>query len=130
MANLHYLAADSLNMALKFRDGKIWGNERKSFSLGPWNLDVWLHVRSDVVDKNECGLWVSLTKRLWLYLMIDKKGTRIVVFDAKKYGITLDSYQQFGGTSVRETFQSLGKAAKAMYVYHEDVGWAGAQLAS
>jgi hypothetical protein len=129
MANLHYLAADSLNMPLKFKDGQIWGNERKSFGLGPWNLDLFLHVRSDVVDKNECGLWVSLTKRVWMYLMIDKKGTRFAVFDAQEIGITLENFREFGGTSVATTYECLGAAVKAVFLFDEEMGWRR-QLAS
>jgi hypothetical protein len=123
MANLHYLAADSLNMPLKFKEGKIWGSQRKSFTLGPWTLDLFLHVRSDVVAKNECGLWVSLTKRLWLYLMIDKRGTRIAVFDAQEVGITLDTTKDFGGEAVGFTLASLGKAVKAVFQYDDEMGW-------
>jgi hypothetical protein len=130
MANLHYLAADSLNMPLKFKDSKLWGNERKSFTLGPWNIDIWLHARSDVMGKNECSVWVSVTKRLWLYLMIDtKKGTRLAVFDAKECGITLDNCETWGDRTIQGTLDLLGTSVKASYQFKEEMGWTR-QLAS
>jgi hypothetical protein len=124
MGNLSYLAADALNIPLT-KDRKseaLSGFERKPFTFGPWHLDVWVHVRQDIHTNKEVGLFVSMTKRLWAYLMVDSRYTRLHIFDAIAAGINLDNSYEFGGSHVKGTLEKLQPYITATFSYDE-VGW-------
>lgn len=114
-----FLCADTVGIPLFFdeKNKKIWGAERKSFSLGPWNLDVWMEVHSDHVENKEVSLWVSLTKNLWVYLIIGTKKTYMLVLDAKKLGITLQNYGTFNGLTPMGTAKKIKEGVKAVFEY-------------
>jgi hypothetical protein len=98
-----YLAADTLGMQLFGNAaGKLWGAERQSFTLGPWNLDVWTEAHSDFNTLKECGVWVRVTDKLWLYCWVGLKRTLILVVDAKALGISQATREQFSlGTGLK-----------------------------
>ena len=125
--SIKYLTADALNMTLQTKDDKVWGGDIRTFKFGPWSLNLWLHVESDICNKQNCSLWVRLTNRVWFYLMVTERSTKLAVFDAEEVGITLENYEKFGGSSMKETLEQLGSAVKAMFEFTGDF-WIGMPL--
>jgi hypothetical protein len=123
-----FLASDTLNMQLMEKDGKIWGAESKPFSFLTWKLNVWQQAQSDIVDEKYASLWVSISKRVWFYLIIGKKTSHIIVFDAielltgtpKLPEETMDAVARFGGVSIKETVTKIQSSIKGIFKFSID----------
>lgn len=102
-------------MQLFGKGDTVWGAGVKNFDFGPWGLHLWLEAKSDICNQKECGLWVSLTKRVWLYVMVTSRSTKLAVFDAGEFGITMENYKNFGKSSLKDTLEELGSSVKAVF---------------
>jgi len=106
-AGFGYIAADILGIRLYHEGKDLWGAERKDFQVGPWEYSLWLEANGFTHGK-ECGVFVKVTKRVWLYVMLMPLYHGIAVFDAEKANLAID-----GGSS-KDVKWLNGKSCEAV----------------
>jgi hypothetical protein len=119
----HVYVADMFDITLYEKKGEAWGGERKTITLGPWNLDIFLRVESFRLNKKECGFFAMITKRVWLYVAIDTRFVKMYVFDAKEAGMTWEHKVVTENVSLEKLATNLGAAIKSTYIYEHGQGW-------
>lgn len=81
---LGYFAADTLGVTLHQIKDTLIANEVHPITLGPWRMDLSVEVTSDILTGTELGFWVTLAKRIPLYLIVREKECWLFVLDAQK----------------------------------------------
>lgn len=79
--DLPFFAADTLGVTLYQVDGTMLANEVHQIRLGPWKIDLPVDVMSDVLGATEMGFWVTLAKKLRMYVIIREKENWLFVLD-------------------------------------------------
>jgi hypothetical protein len=113
-AGLLYIAADILGMRLYSKDKDLWGAERKDFQVGPWEFSLWLEANGQINGK-ECGVFVKVTKRVWLFVVLQPHNHSIVVFDAGE--LEKEPNELFTSRDVESVLFALGDSVKKVFEY-------------
>lgn len=80
---LLYGIADTLQMKLGQVGAGYKGKESRTITVGPWNLDSTILVKSDVIEKTIASFWVHIRQDLWAYIICHERGeaVNIILFN-------------------------------------------------
>lgn len=79
--DLGFFAADTLGVTLYQVEGALVANEIHQTKLGPWRVELPIDVTSDVPGGAELGFWVTIAKKLRLYVIIRERENWLFVLD-------------------------------------------------
>jgi hypothetical protein len=82
--DLPFFAADTLGVTLYQVGSQLVANETHQVRFGPWRVELPVDVSSDVSGGAELGFWVTLAKRLQLYVIIKERENWLFVLDKDK----------------------------------------------
>ena len=122
MADLPYFAADILGVTLHQTAGKLVSNEVHQFPFGSWRLELPIKVESDEVGGNEMAFWVTLAKRLNLYLVVRSKESILFVLDEDQLQ-ECERKTRFEGVTVKQRVAEFKPAIRGLYQWKEHAGW-------
>jgi hypothetical protein len=83
-ANLAFYAADTLGVTLYQVKAALKASEMHTIRMGPWRIEMQIDVDSDIVTGTALGLWVTLAKRIRMYLIVREKANWLFVLDEEK----------------------------------------------
>lgn len=121
MMDLGYFAADTLGVTLYQIQSRLVAHEVSKLTLGPWQMDLHIHVESDILSGRELGFWVTLAKSVRLYVIVRDKENWLFILNAtrlKKCG----EQTGFAGETTKERVKEL-KPAIAGVFHWEDGRW-------
>lgn len=117
--DLGFFAADTLGVTLYAVNGGLVANEIHQTRLGPWKIDMAIDVSSDILGPTELGFWVTIAKKLRLYVIIKERENVLFVLDEA----VLKECEKTGfvGQRIKERWKEFKPAIKG--VFH----WTGHQ---
>lgn len=123
MSTMFY-AADTLEMPFHCAGSRAQGRAEKEFDFGAFTGPLEVRAYSDILGITESSFFVSLSPRLWIYLISRHSAGTAYVFDGLAAGIDPDNAHRYGavstgGFSILHTLRKLHRAQsiKAIFSY-------------
>jgi hypothetical protein len=95
------------------------GRKDVQLAAGPWKLDTYFYVTSEVVTDEVVSAFVKLRKGLWAYVVSKPHDLTLYLFNAKRLGIRTDEIDLWMTRSVQDTINKLKPGLLASLYFDE-----------
>ncbi len=119
--DLAYFAADTLGVTLHQVKDKLVANETHELRFGSWRIEAAIDVESDCMTGTELGFWVTVAKKLKLYVIIKSKESFMFVLDDVKLS-ELQKEIGFVNQTAKGRVQEFKPAIRGVY-HWKDQSW-------
>lgn len=109
--DLGFFAADTLGVTLYQLRGNLTAHETQQIRLGPWDINVSIHVDSDILSGVELGFWLTIAKTLRCYVVIREKENWLFVLDAT----AVQPPEKYVGEGLKERILEIRPAIKGVF---------------
>lgn len=128
--SLLYGVADLLQVPLHPVGDGYKSNETRKTKLGPWDYEMNIQVKSDVLTEDVASFWVRLIGDLWMYVVSQRSTTkgsptvRFIPFSASaaKLNKGMLATSCTGGV-LKESLAKVKAAGGVPYQYTPKGGW-------
>lgn len=118
MSTLGFFSADCLGMTLYQLNGGLVASEVRKLAWGPWKLDMQVDAESDIINGKEVSFWVTLAKKVKLYVVVREKECWLIWLDSKL--LKKCEKTGFAGETLKERIVEFKPAAVAFYQWKKE----------
>lgn len=118
MSSMAFFAADMLGMTLYQVDGGLKSSEIHQIKWGPWNVEVLVEAKSDIICGREITFWVTMAKKLRLYVVVRDKECWLMMLDSER--MKKCDKKGYVGETLNSRFLEILPAVSEFYSWRND----------
>lgn len=107
-----------LGMTLYQLNGGLMASELRQLTWGPWKIDLQTDAESDLINGKEMTFWVTLAKKLKMYVVVREKECWLILLDLKI--LKKCGKAGFIGETLKERIVEFKPAAIAFYQWKKE----------